>query len=387
MNLFKIVWKNLWGRKLRFFFTLTGITLGITSLVILITLGTGLRGQIQKQASDLGANLVITPKGWCAYEQVKVLSGNQLPDAIPPEELEKISDIEGIDVIPYLTVGTALNNEPVPVTGVLMDVTGTVKRWEIKEGLGIDDPQGREVLAGAAIAASFDLKTGQTIKIRGQEFAIKGILEETGTKDDGVLFIPLKAAQEVYETQGRISFAAIAVHDINKVEYMSQIIAEKANVAVVSDKQLLGSVLSVVNSVNTTLKVIAAVAVLTAAFGIANTMLTATYERKKEIGILKAIGASKFKIFQIFLLESALYGFIGALLGLAIGSAASPFLTPLIAQNEFTAFISSMEVVSFLSLQDMLTILAGSLLIAIISGVYPALRAASLTPVEAISYE
>lgn len=386
MNILKLVLKNLTSRKTRFAFTLGGIAVGIASLVILVSLGSGLQSQIHKQAGDLGANLIVTPKGWCAYEQVKVLSGNRLPDAIPPSELEKIEGIQGIEVFPYLTVGSAINNEPVPVTGARITEIAALKGWRVSEGKDFSNPDKFSVWAGSAIAESFKLKPGTKLTLRGQEFTIVGILESTGTGDDGVLFIPLKTAQEVYQTEDRVSFIAVKVFDIKRVDYFAQLISDKANVAVISDKQLLNSVLSVVNTVNTSLKVIAAVAILTAAFGTVNTMLTATYERKKEIGILKAIGSSNQKIFQVFLIESSLYGLIGGLIGLVIGTLASLLITPYIAQNEFTAFVSG-EISTTLAAKDALLIMAGSVLTATLSGIYPALRAAKLTPVEAISYE
>lgn len=386
MNDVKLVLRNLLGSKSRFVLTLVGITLGITSLVVMMSLGTGLRAQIDKQATDLGANLIVTPKGWCAYEQVKVLSGSQLPDAIPPGDLALIEQLDGISVLPYLTVGSAIDNEPVPVTGIRVAQTVEVKRWRVASG---EAPAEEEIaiLAGSAIADSFGLAPGDPLTLRGTEFVVAGVLDPTGTGDDGVLFIPLGVAQEVYETDGRISFAAVQVDDIEQVELYAQRITDAANVAVVSDRQLLASVLSVVNTVSTTLRVIAAVAVVTAAFGIINTMLMATFERRREIGIMKSIGSSNARIFRTFMAEAAAYGLIGGIVGLLAGSFASRLITPYIAQNEFTAFVGAAHVDAVPPLGDMALILGGAILVATVAGVYPAMRAARLTPVEAISYE
>lgn len=386
MNDLRLVFRNLLGSRSRFALTLTGITLGITALVVMMSLGTGLRAQMDKQAADLGANLVVTPKGWCAYEQVKVLSGNQLPDAIPPDELVKIEAVEGISVLPYLTVGSAIENEPVPVTGIRVAQTLTEKGWTVADGRAPTDGKA-EVLAGPDIAETFALEPGDTVTLRGTEFQVTGILDATASRDDGVLFIPIDVAMEVYETDGRVSFAAVKVDDIKQVDLYAQRISDVANVAVVSDKQLLSSVLSVVDSVGTTLRIIAAVAVLTAAFGIVNTMLMATFERRRDIGILKSVGSSNARIFRLFLIEAAAYGFIGGAVGLLIGSLVSQFITPYIASNEFTAFIGNASVRAIPSVTEMVAILGGAVIVAALAGVYPAVRAARLTPVEAISYE
>lgn len=386
MNTIRLVIRNLLGSRSRFALTLVGITLGITSLVVMMSLGTGLRSQIDKQAADLGANLIVTPKGWCAYEQVKVLSGTQLPDAIPAEEIAAVEALEGISVLPYLTVGSAIDNEPVPVTGIRVPETVDSKNWRVASGEAPGEAE-LGILAGAAIADSFGLRPGGTLTLRGTEFSVSGVLEPTGTGDDGVLFIPLGVAQQVYETEGRISFAAVQVDDLGQVDAAAQRITDAANVAVISDRQLLASVLSVVDTVGTTLRIIAAVAVLTAAFGIVNTMLMATFERRREIGILKAIGSSNARIFRTFMMESAAYGLIGGIVGLLVGTSASRLITPLIVQNEFTAFVGGAHVEAVPPLADMAAILGGAVLIATIAGIYPAWRAARLTPVEAISYE
>ena len=386
MNDYRLVLRNLFGSRSRFALTLTGITVGITALVVMMSLGGGLRAQIERQATDLGANLIVTPKGWCAYEQVKVLSGNQLPDAIPPDEVAAIEAIDGVTVLPYLTVGSAIDNEPVPVTGVRVAETVAAKRWSVAEG---EIPAAGEhgVLAGAAIAESFGLAPGDSLTLRGTPFTVRGVMASTGTGDDGVLFIPLDVAQEVYETSGRVSFLAVSVADLSAVDLYAQRITDAANVAVISDRQLLASVLSVVDSVGTTLTVIAAVAVLTAAFGIINTMLMATLERRREIGILKSLGSTNARVFRVFMLEAAAYGVIGGVVGLVVGTAASHIITPLIAANEFTAFVGGARVSALPPLSDMLAILIGAVAVSTASGLYPAWRAARLAPVEAISYE
>lgn len=389
MNDLKLVIRNLFGSRSRFALTLVGITLGITSLVVMMGLSTGLRAQIEEQAADLGANLIVTPKGWCAYEQVKVLSGTQLPDAIPAEDLAAIESLEGMRVLPYLTVGTAIDNEPVPVTGVRIDQTSQAKGWSPAEGSPPpEDAAGRSIVAGSAIAESFGLAIGDTLSLRGAEFEVAAILESVGTGDDGILFVPLEAAQEVYETDGRVSYAAVQLDDLAAVDLAAQRIADAANVAVISDRQLLSSVMSVVNTVSTTLRVIAAVAVLTAAFGIVNTMLMATFERRREIGILKSLGSTNARIFRTFMTEAAAYGGIGGVVGLVVGTSASQVITPMIAQNEFTAFLGAGATVDAIPpLGDMALILGGAVLVASLAGLYPAWRAARLTPVEAISYE
>jgi putative ABC transport system permease protein len=106
------------------------------------------------------------------------------------------------------------------------------------------------------------------LRIRGQNFPIKGILKETGSRDDIAVFMPLSVAQSLYAVGGMVSFVAVKVDDIAKTDEYILKIQETSNVAVISDKQLLKSVLSIVGTVSVTLQLIAAVAILAAAFGI-----------------------------------------------------------------------------------------------------------------------
>ncbi|MCL5071177.1 MAG: ABC transporter permease [Actinobacteria bacterium] len=387
MNLTKLILKNIARRKGRFIFTLVGIVIGITSFVVLLLLGGSLQSEVKKQASDLGANLVVTPKGWCAYEQISVLTGEQLPEAIPSDVVGKISAIKGLTAVPYLIEKTAIENNPVSVIGIIPDDMKTFKKWDIKEGQYFTLPDEEVIVLGSGIAQQFKLKPSDKLTIRGKDFPVKGVLKETGGKDDVAIFIPLDIAQKLYGVKDNVSFISVKVDDISKIDTYILKIQENANVAVSSDKQLLNSVLSIIGTVNLTLQLIAAIALLTAAFGIINTMMMAIYERKREIGILQAIGFKRSTIFKMFILESGFYGVLGGIIGIILGILFSYLLNPYISQNEFTALIGSASLKLSINFNLILGSLIFSVVIAILAGVYPAWRASKLTPVEAISYE
>ena len=385
MNIPKLVLRNITRARGRFIFTLLGITIGIACLVCLLSIGGSLDNEIKKQSKDLGANLVVTPKGWCAYEQISVLTGEQLPEAIPLDVVKQIAAIKGLTAVPYLSEKTAYDNNPIPVIGNPPTAMKAFKGWEIEKGSYFTSDDERAVVVGSGIAQQFKLNPTDELTIRGNRFPIKGILKETGTRDDIAVFMPLSVAQALYGVSNNVSFIAVKVDDISRIEEYTQRIQDTANVAVVSDKQLLKSVLSIVSTVGVTLQLIAAVAILAAAFGIVNTMMTAVYERKREIGILQAIGAKEMTIFEVFLLESGLYGLVGGIVGLAVGIAFSVVASPYMSQNEFTAFMKGSDLSVAIDLRLVLTSLSFSLLVSLVSGLYPAWRASKLTPVEAIS--
>lgn len=385
MTYTKLVFKNITRRKSRFLFTVFGIAVGIASLVTLLSLGTGLESEIRKQSEVLGAELVVTPKGWCAYEQISVLTGESLPEAIPNAEVEKVARIEGITAIPYLVERTAIKNQPVTVVGILPARMKKFKSWEIDRGEYLLNVG--KVVVGFGIAKQFELNPGDVLTIRGTEFHLSGILKEMGNRDDLAIYLDLPVAQKLYQVADKVSFIAVKVHDIAQIDKYILEIQEQANVAVISDKQLVKSVLAIVGSVRNTLLMIAAVAILAACFGIINTMMTAISERKREIGILQALGAKRRKIFSLFLWESAFYGFLGGALGVVAGAVFSYVAAPYIGQDEFSAFLGSEQSLKIFSLEVFGKAMGFSVIIASLAGVYPALKASKLSPVEAISYE
>lgn len=383
MNLLTLVWRNLTRRRGRFAFTLAGVAIGMAAFVALLTLGQGLTQEIRRQAQGLGANLVVTPKGWCAYEQISVLTGEQLPEAIPMSDLEKIQHVPGVTAVPYLNQRTAFRNRPVPVIGIWPAEMRRMQRWQIAAGKYFEARDEAGVVVGSGIAQQFELRPGDIFTVRGHSLPVLGVLQATGTKDDIASFVPLPIAQRLYEVEGKVSFIAVQVEDLDRLEATSLEIERVANVAVVSDKQLVSSVLSIVGTVGAAMQAVAAVGVIAAAFGIVNTLLTAVYERRREIGIIQAIGGNRQTLFVSFILEAGLYGVLGGLLGIVLGSLAAYWLAPYFADNPFTTALRQTPV-PVISAETVAYVFTFSIGLSLLAGLYPAWRAARLSPVEAM---
>ncbi len=387
MTLTKLVVKNITRRPGRFVFTLLGIVIGIASFVTFLSLGGNLKREIHRESAALGANLVVTPKGSCAYEQVSILTGEQLPTTITMEEVGKIRAVKGITAVPVLTEKTAVNNRPVAVVGILPREMKEFKAWQIEKGDYFSAGDESAAVIGSVAADQFSLKPGSFVTVRGERLPVKGVLRETGGRDDVTIFLTLPVAQRLYKAGGHVSYVAVKVSDLAAIDLSIEKIKEAVSLGVVSDKQMLKSVLSIVGTVNITLQLIAAVAILAAAFGIVNTMMTATYERKREIGILQAMGAKRSTIFGIFVLESGFYGFLGGLAGAVGGLLFSMLAAPYINQNAFTSFLKGSGNGSAIDIPMMAGSVLFAIIVAVVAGLYPAWRAARLSPVEAISYE
>jgi len=382
MNILKLVSRNLFSRKGRFVFTLLGITIGMAAFVALLSLGSNMQSEVRQSAHSLGANLIITPENFCVYNQVSILTGDAVSELLHYDTFEKIADIDGLTVIPHLTQRAKVNDVSAVVVGILPEQTKAFRSWEMNDGEYFTSQNENAIVVGRGQANILGLQVGDIIPIRGEDFTIKGILNTTRSNDDTILFMPISVIQRLYEKEGYVSYMSAKVDDMEKVEYYKAAIVDVASVNVATDEQILSSVLSIIGSVNVTLQLVAGVALIAAAFGIINTMMTAIYERRREIGIMRAMGSKASTIFKIFLLESGLYGLLGGVIGVIVGIAVSVFAAPIIQGD---ALLKGMEAGANINVMLVVTAIGFSLMISIVSGLYPAWKAAKLTPVEAIN--
>jgi len=385
MNIFKLVSKNLLRRRGRFIFTLLGITIGMAAFVALLSMGDSLRAEMTQQADDLGADIIVMGRVDCPFINRAILAGEQLPESIPREIVGQIAAIEGITAaIPYLTLGTSIQETPITLVGIMPMEMKVHRDWEMAVGTFFVDGTDNSVMIGSGLAARFDLEVGDMLTFRGENFPILGVLQETGSNDDISVFMPLDITQEIFGLDDYVSFIAVTVDDINHAERYIAAIRDVANLSVSTNEELLSSVLLILGSLDITLQLIASVSLIAASFGIINTMMTAIHERRREIGILRAMGGKRHAIFSVFILESGLYGILGGLLGFAVGFVVSRLAAPLIEQNEFVAVLGSPDTAVTFSAALLLTVVGLSVLISVISGLYPAWKASKLTPMEAI---
>jgi len=385
MKVIKLVLKNITRRRGRFVFTLLGITIGMAAFVALLSIGDNLRSEVTHQADALGANLIVMARADCPFINLSVLSGEHLPESIPREIVGQIAAIDGVTAaVPYLTVGASVQETPLTLVGIVPDEMKAHRGWELETGTFLSGDYDRSAVIGYGVAQRFELGVGDTLTFRGQEFPIAATLQETGSNDDISVFMPLSVVQDTFGLGDYISFIAVTVYDVTNTERYIAAIRDIANLSVSTNEDMLNSVLTILGSLNVTLQLIASVALIAAAFGIINTMMTATHERRREIGILRSIGSKRSMIFRIFIFESGLYGLLGGLAGFATGFVVSRLAVPLVEQNEFVSVLGTPDTAVTFTASLMLTVLGLSIAISVLSGLYPAWKASRLTPMEAI---
>ncbi|MFH1399029.1 MAG: FtsX-like permease family protein, partial [Candidatus Woesearchaeota archaeon] len=254
------------------------------------------------------------------------------------------------------------------------------------------------IVVGGRIANGFfdkQLGINQLLTIEERLFRIVGILDDNSNS----VYMPINMAYEVLEDKEKGVYDSVvikiknqdeleqAVENIeNKLMLNRHVTADTKDFTVYSNQQSNETRAEMMNSITAFLAAIAGVALLVGAVGVANTMFTSVLEKTKEIGIMKAIGARNKDILMIFLLNAALIGLIGGVLGILAGIMLSGFLPALMGSTGgiMGRFGSNGGVVS---LKSIIMAVGISVFIGISSGLVPAYQASKLKPVDALRYE
>lgn len=380
--------------KGRSFLTSLGILIGVLSVVLLMAFGLGLKKYINDQFESLGTNLL------------RLVPGDPLQGGFSGS----ISNVrfDEKDVTRLRRIHDATYIAPIYLKNVKVDVGKDVEQGtlysstaDIFPGLNLHakygelftkqnvDKRSKVVVIGPKIAADLfgDAASalGKTLKVDSVSFKVIGVLEEKGGGGfggpdlDAFIYMPYKTAY-IFNTDK--SFMAIIIKTSSDAtlgtvkDDIKQIMMKRYKedeFSVVEQTEILNTIGSIFGIVNTVLVAIAAVSLVVGGIGIMNIMYVTVTERIKEIGIRRAIGARKMDILAQFLIESIILSLFGGFLGLALA-----FIIVFFIQRLFPAYID---------LQTVSLALGVSTFIGVVFGVFPAKKAADLSPIDAIRYE
>lgn len=384
--------------KARAFLTSLGILIGVLSVALLIAFGLGLKKYIQDQFESLGTNLLRLVPGKPlqngSFRSSAGAIGTIRFDEKDIANLKKNSSL-GL-VVPIFTKSINASSDDKTESGDLYATTS-----DIFEGLNLsleygelfnkDDVEKRSKsvvigpkLSGKLFGAPED-GVGKTIKIDGQGFKVIGVLEAKGGGGfggpdfDTFVYMPYKTA---FSFNPDKKFLAVIIKsdidaDIEKIklEISEEMLKryKEDDFSVIEQKEILGAISSIFGILNTVLVAIAAISLVVGGIGIMNIMYVTVTERTKEIGIRRAVGARRNDILAQFLVESVILSLFGGLMGLLLAVIIVFFI-----QRLFPAYIDAPSVALAIGVSS---------LIGIVFGVFPAKKAADLSPIDAIRYE
>lgn len=325
MNLWDIALKNLRRRKSKAAFVLVGLTIGVSAVVVFISIAEALTQNINSKLEEYGANILIVPKTEnlsMSYGGISLGGVLFEMQEIHEEELAKIGEIENAKNVaavgPMLLGAVEIGSRKAVLAGMDCQVASQLRPWWKVQG---KHPDEEGVLAGAEAARILGLVVGKPVAVNGRSLEVSGILEATGSQDDHILFTHLVTAQSILRKEGRISLAEVAALCAGcPIEEMVRQISEilpGANVMAI--KQVVEGRMETLNQFRKASYGLSAIVVLVGALVVLVTMMGSVRERTAEIGIFRAIGFRSSHIMKIILLEAGIVSVLAGVLGYLVG--------------------------------------------------------------------
>lgn len=356
------------------------ILLGIGIFVACQTINKALHDRAKEQLLGFGANIIVQPEG----EPFDLYSGTARGNALLPEHyIDRIKSIEHgnmlVAVSPKLYEHFQVGDRGLLVVGITADEKKAKPWWMIDSKVLTDEfPFGKEVLLGHYAAAHLGGDVTQ-IKLGDETFGVSGVLDETGSPDDFMAFVPLASLQELSRKAGMVNLIEVSTSCISCKEMDVYGVAVEIGKAlppgtkVSTVEQIAKAQMGTLKKIMGFTTIIYLVVLFLCAFLLINYMSGAVDERRREIGILLAMGMDPRKIAIIFMSKVLIFAVIGGFLGYIMGSGISMLLGPLVAEASVSPLLYLLPI-SF----------AISIGLGVLSSIIPIRRISRLDPVEAL---
>ena len=398
---FLMAWASLIANKLRSLLTMLGIIIGVAAVIALVSIGNGVKQDIENSISSLGSNLLVVLPGAPRTPGARSSQGSM--KSLKISDYEAIAKLEGVKAASPMTNGSYVviyqnKNWTTSVAGVNSNFQD-VNNWTMTSGRFFSDKnvQNRERVAvvGQTVVKNLfadEDPVGKEIRVKNIPFRVIGVLKSKGNgtmgndQDDTVL-IPYTTSMERVEGIDYLRRVYVVAKDDESIDRLQADIENLLRVRhnikdtnlddfnIQNMKSIMETVAQTTGTFTLFLGAVAAISLVVGGIGIMNIMLVSVTERTREIGVRKALGATYSVIVTQFLIEAVVISLMGGFIGIAFGIGASKVI----------GMVSGMSTV--VSVPTIIMSFAFSMAIGLIFGIYPARKAAKLNPIDALHYE
>jgi putative ABC transport system permease protein len=394
---------NLKHRGIRSWLTIIGIFIGIAAVVSLISLGQGLQDAVTGQFESLSPDTLIIQSS----SSVSYLGppGTGAVRKLNKHDLEIIRSVPGVEMaIPRLLRSARVEYNDIIQFKYVTSIPGDPEMdklmyktldLKISQGRQLQNTDRGKIFIGSDFITKdeFDkpVKLGSNIKIQNKSFNVVGIMEKSGTMIvNNIGVISQEELEDALGISDELDMIMVKVVNKDKTEQVAELIKKKMrkdrdekegeeDFSVQTPVKALESISLILNIINLVVMGIAIISLLVGGVGIANTMYTSVLERRRDIGVMKAVGSTNFEILKIFVVESGLLGLVGGIAG-AVAGLGFAFAVSYGAN----AYLGQELLKVSVSYPLLLLAILFSFLIGLISGLSPAYQASQLKPVEAL---
>jgi putative ABC transport system permease protein len=400
MNYFVFALRNLKRKGIRSWLTLLGIFVGVMAVVALISLGNALQVAVTSQFGIAQTEIITIQASGIAFGP----PGAGAVTSLEVEDVEAIEKLGNVERAVRRNFGSGkLEYNDMVVFGTAVNIPSGSNRDFIYEQVGnkvevgrlLDDDDVGKVFLGHnfyvnKVGLEKEVIPGKTVNIEGKDFEVVGILAKQGSFIfDNVVYMNDRDMQDLFGYEDTVNAIVAQPKDADEIDKVKEDIEKlmrkrrdvkvgEEDFEVSTPEASLESVNSILGGVKIFIALVAGISIFIGAIGIVNTMTTSVLERKREIGIMKAIGARNSQIFMQFFVESGMLGLVGGAIGVIFGVAFGFFGT--LGINNFVGG----DIKPTIDIGLIFFSLLGSFLIGGIAGIVPAMHAAKQNPVEAL---